>query len=217
MELIIRRVGDAIRIDVVRRRRVSVGPARGRDGGVVDLRGVNGGLERALQPVVGSQEATVDEVGHRHEGSAVANFLHDFVRQVIDLGVRELAVAVPSGLDADVRHEVTRKAAQDRPAGGRAIGHVLSLQSGQHGLPGLLGRGVHVEPAIVEGVAGEVGWVRELGGQRERRGVRRGLEVGDVDHALVREGIIPSVHRIFEFREGVAGERRVARGFLQRI
>ena len=101
----------------------------------------------------GVQQASVDEVTERHERSAVADFLDDFRRQLVDFRVAQFTVVVPDPRRCGGRLEGARETGQHGATGRRALGQGLPAHAGQHGFPGLLGGGVDVEAAVIEGIA----------------------------------------------------------------
>ena len=166
----------------------------------------------------GGEEATVDEVPERHERAAIADFLHHLGGEGLDFSVGQFAVVVPGVAHARGGLERAGELGQHGAADGRAVGQGLSAHAGEHGLPGVLRRGVHVEAAVIEGIAREVGRVREFVGRREAAVGDGRLGVGLEDDALVGQRVIARFQGFLDRLErGLVEGAAAAGGFLEGV
>ena len=166
----------------------------------------------------GGEEASVDEVAERHERTAIADFLHHLSGEGLDFGVVQLAIAIPGGGVAGGGLERAGELGQHGAADGRAVGQGLATHAGEYGLPGVLRRGVHVEASVVEGIAREVGRVREFVGRREGAVGDGRTVVGLEDDALVGQRVIACFQSFLDRleRSHVEGSA-IAGGFLEGV
>ena len=164
------------------------------------------------------EEATVDEVAERHERAAIADFLHHLGGEDVDFGVGQFTVVIPGVGDARGRFERAGELGQHGAAGGRAVGQGLAAHTGEHGLPGILRRGVHVEAAVVEGITREVGRVREFIGRGEGPVGHRRLGVWLEDDPLIGQRVIARFQGFLDRLErGLIEGAAVAGGLLEGI
>ena len=167
--------------------------------------------------MVRAQEPAIHEVGQGHEGTAVADLLDHFGRQLVDLIIRQLAEVVPDPARAGGWLEGARKPRQHGAAGQRAVRQGLAAHAREHGFPGLLGGRVDVEAAVVERIPREVSRVGKLVEAREGPVGDRGLVVRLEGDPLVGEGVIAGLERGLDVAEGRGVEgTQIARRFFQR-